>query len=143
MSCYNTEYTHTQTHCFSYTHNTQTYLSCQLEKELHIFPLCTRWHLVDLDLKIGSPNIFLIFHSKKKDAIEQLMVNAKQDAAAAAAAEAANKADAEAGTPTGTQNQAKRSWWYWRRSQNVNQAAAVAPVNSQKSVKIEDKQESK
>ncbi|XP_011290718.1 phosphatidate phosphatase LPIN1 isoform X4 [Musca domestica] len=77
----------------------------------------------------------------KDDAIEQLMVNAKQDAAAAVAAEAANKADAEAGTPTGTQNQAKRSWWYWRRSQNVNQAAAVAPANSQKSVKIEDKQE--
>ncbi|XP_061401684.1 phosphatidate phosphatase LPIN2 [Musca vetustissima] len=74
------------------------------------------------------------------DAIEQLMVNAKADAAAAAAAEAeaaANKTDTEAGTPTGTQNQAKRSWWYWRRSQNVNQA----PVNSQKSVKIEDKQE--
>ncbi|XP_073813665.1 phosphatidate phosphatase LPIN isoform X2 [Musca autumnalis] len=77
------------------------------------------------------------------DAIEQLMVNAKQDAVAAAAAEAeaANKADAEAGTPTGTQNQAKRSWWYWRRSQNVNQANATAPLNSQKTVKIDDKQE--
>ncbi|XP_073813669.1 phosphatidate phosphatase LPIN isoform X4 [Musca autumnalis] len=79
----------------------------------------------------------------KDDAIEQLMVNAKQDAVAAAAAEAeaANKADAEAGTPTGTQNQAKRSWWYWRRSQNVNQANATAPLNSQKTVKIDDKQE--
>lgn len=70
------------------------------------------------------------------------MVNAKQDAVAAAAADAANiKADIEGGTPTGTQNQAKRSWWNWRRSQNANQSATVS-INP-KIVKIEDKADDK
>lgn len=70
------------------------------------------------------------------------MVNAKQDAVAAAAADAANiKADIEGGTPTGTQNQAKRSWWNWRRSQNANQSATVS-INP-KTVKIEDKADDK
>ncbi|XP_075168983.1 phosphatidate phosphatase LPIN3-like isoform X2 [Haematobia irritans] len=73
------------------------------------------------------------------DAIDQLMVNAKQDAVAAA--DAVNKADAEGGTPTGTQNQAKRSWWYWRRSQNANQTTATS--TNPKTVKIEDKSEDK
>uniref|UniRef100_A0A1I8P291 phosphatidate phosphatase n=1 Tax=Stomoxys calcitrans TaxID=35570 RepID=A0A1I8P291_STOCA len=75
------------------------------------------------------------------DAIDQLTVNAKHDAAVAAAADAAIKADAEGGTPTGAQNQAKRSWWNWRRNQNVNQTTTTSTI--QKTVKIEDKAEDK
>ncbi|KAM7344657.1 phosphatidate phosphatase LPIN isoform 2-T6 [Cochliomyia hominivorax] len=70
------------------------------------------------------------------DAVDQLMVNAKQDAVAAAAAE--NKAEVDGGTPTGTQNQAKRSWWNWRRSQNVSNT-----TNTTKTGKLEEKQEEK
>ncbi|TMW45480.1 hypothetical protein DOY81_009439, partial [Sarcophaga bullata] len=73
------------------------------------------------------------------DAIDQLMVNAKQDAVAAADAE--NKAEAEvdgSGTPTGTQNQAKRSWWYWRRSQNVNSTASTVTNNASKPNKLDE-----
>ncbi|XP_037819724.1 phosphatidate phosphatase LPIN1 isoform X2 [Lucilia sericata] len=74
------------------------------------------------------------------DAVDQLMVNAKQDAVAAAAA--VNKAEVDGGTPTGTQNQAKRSWWYWRRSQNVNNTASVVN-NASKTGKLDEKQEEK
>ncbi|XP_037819727.1 phosphatidate phosphatase LPIN2 isoform X5 [Lucilia sericata] len=76
----------------------------------------------------------------KDDAVDQLMVNAKQDAVAAAAA--VNKAEVDGGTPTGTQNQAKRSWWYWRRSQNVNNTASVVN-NASKTGKLDEKQEEK
>lgn len=75
-----------------------------------------------------------------KDAVDQLMVNAKQDAVVAA--DAINKAEVDGGTPTGTQNQAKRSWWYWRRSQNVNSTANVAN-NASKTGKLDEKQDDK
>uniref|UniRef100_A0A1A9WP08 phosphatidate phosphatase n=1 Tax=Glossina brevipalpis TaxID=37001 RepID=A0A1A9WP08_9MUSC len=57
------------------------------------------------------------------DAVEQLMTNAKHDVVVV------NKSEVDANTPTSTQNQAKRSWWYWRRSQNPDA----------KTVKLEDK----
>lgn len=68
------------------------------------------------------------------------MVNAKQDAVAAAAD--VNKSEVDGGTPPGTQNQAKRSWWYWRRTQNVNNTA-VPTNNTSKTGKLEEKQEEK
>ncbi|XP_065367540.1 phosphatidate phosphatase LPIN3 isoform X3 [Calliphora vicina] len=77
----------------------------------------------------------------KDDAVDQLMVNAKQDAVVAA--DAINKAEeVDGGTPTGTQNQAKRSWWYWRRSQNVNSTVSVAN-NASKTGKLDEKQDDK
>uniref|UniRef100_A0A1B0BV46 phosphatidate phosphatase n=2 Tax=Nemorhina TaxID=44051 RepID=A0A1B0BV46_9MUSC len=59
------------------------------------------------------------------DAVEQLMTNAKHDVVAV------NKSEVDANTPTSTQHQAKRSWWYWRRSQNPDA----------KTAKLEDKAE--
>ncbi|XP_037893376.1 phosphatidate phosphatase LPIN2 isoform X3 [Glossina fuscipes] len=61
----------------------------------------------------------------KDDAVEQLMTNAKHDVVAV------NKSEVDANTPTSTQHQAKRSWWYWRRSQNPDA----------KTAKLEDKAE--
>lgn len=64
------------------------------------------------------------------------MVVAKQDAVAAAAD--VSKAEVDGGTPPGTQNQAKRSWWYWRRSQSVNNTVGTTN-NTSKTGKLEEK----
>lgn len=53
------------------------------------------------------------------------MTNAKHDVVAV------NKSEVDVNTPTSTQHQAKRSWWYWRRSQNPDA----------KTAKLEDKAE--